>query len=128
MGSILIADYEAFRRYQQPTPEDPAREHFRMMLRGISDGGRYDSARVDFSVADVDASRYPGYLYRGSLFGILGAEQFAVWYDLLRSERAVRLDYSPDTEVGSGPTQLDWLILYMANGRVGVESVEWAPS
>ncbi len=99
-----------------------------MLVRGSPEGGRYSSAHIDFTIGNVGTARYPGFLYRGSLFVGLGAEQFAVWYDMLRSERPVRLNYAPDTEAGSGPTQLDWLILALTSGGSVMESAGNAPS
>jgi len=122
--SMLVTDYRCSAR-QGP---DWDVQHI-LWLYGVSDNGGKDmSAYITFSSppsqdrpasTTTDPKLYPGYpVSDDHIMGVLPDSAFASWYELLRSERPIRLAWAlsartlPDPGTGNSLALLEYLSLH----------------
>jgi hypothetical protein len=108
MGVLVVTTYAVSASAVRVVPPTPEILHA-LQLAGVAETGPVRSAHVLFTRTRHDS--YPGLVTTGGVIGVLLNSAFASWYDILRSERPVRLRYSPDP-VSSSPAPLERLELF----------------
>jgi hypothetical protein len=96
MGSFLVNSYEVQAGATSASPPAGPEILHALLLRGTPDeGSSVTIANIWFF--PTRPSNYPGTVSGNTVVGHLTDNLFASWYDILRSEKPVRLFYDPHT-------------------------------
>jgi hypothetical protein len=96
MGTLLIDSYEVRAATFRVAGNNAVEVLHSLLLKGTPEGGSsVSTANIQFIA--TRQSNYPGQFAGDLIVGFLTDNLFASWYDILRSEKPVRLFFQPDS-------------------------------